>query len=202
MKPTKNKIFCRNCDRYKMLFETEKKANYFIKFNQEEIQEEAGYSPQRSYFCLFCGGWHVTSIKEEIGVTRREFSYLEYVEKKKNTKKKTPSQKETTDFRTIHSKLVSDITAHVNTLDDVQKSTFFDTKIADISQKIATLESAQDRNENELKHARYEMQALHIVKKEVSDKPKKNKKRAQMDQQQIDEWRKWAEEKGILKPNK
>ena len=33
MKPTKCKVFCLDCGRSKMLFDTEKKAQTFIKFN-------------------------------------------------------------------------------------------------------------------------------------------------------------------------
>lgn len=61
MKPTKNKVFCLECGRAKMLFETEKKANTFIKFNSNEIAEQNGHAPIRSYFCIACNGWHVTS---------------------------------------------------------------------------------------------------------------------------------------------
>lgn len=61
MKPTKNKHFCSGCGRYKMLFESEAKANNFIKFNGNEILEETGKAPVRSYYCEFCGGYHVTS---------------------------------------------------------------------------------------------------------------------------------------------
>lgn len=61
MKPTKNRVFCYDCGRNKMLFETEKKANNFLKFNAEEIEEESGKRPVRSYFCQSCCGWHITS---------------------------------------------------------------------------------------------------------------------------------------------
>ena len=61
MKPTKNKVFCIDCGRTKQLFESEKKANNFIKFNSEEILEQGEKTPVRSYYCLSCGGWHVTS---------------------------------------------------------------------------------------------------------------------------------------------
>ena len=64
MKPTKNRIFCYDCGHIKMLFETEKKADTFIKFNVDEIKNQRGYAPIRSYFCIACNGWHVTS-KEE-----------------------------------------------------------------------------------------------------------------------------------------
>lgn len=58
MKPTKNRIFCRECGRAKMLFESEKKAMNFIKFNSEEFDSK---TPNRAYYCEVCGGWHVTS---------------------------------------------------------------------------------------------------------------------------------------------
>lgn len=64
MKPTKNRVYCKDSGRKKMLFETEKKANTFIKFNSEEIAAESGFGPSRSYFCIFCNGWHVTSKAE------------------------------------------------------------------------------------------------------------------------------------------
>ena len=72
MKPTKNKVFCNNCNRTKMLFETEKKAKNFIKFNKEEIEAESGMVPERAYYCEFCGGWHTTHFKEKRGKTRNE----------------------------------------------------------------------------------------------------------------------------------
>lgn len=61
MKPTKNRVYCQDCGRVKMLFETQKKADTFLKFNSEDIEGESGYAPQRSYFCIACNGWHVTS---------------------------------------------------------------------------------------------------------------------------------------------
>jgi hypothetical protein len=64
MKPTKNRVYCKDGARVKMLFETEKKAATFIKFNKEEIESESGISPSRSYYCIACNGWHVTSKKE------------------------------------------------------------------------------------------------------------------------------------------
>lgn len=63
MKP-KNRIFCMQCHRSKLLFETEKKAFNFIKFNADEIMEETGRAPNRVYYCSCCGGYHVTSSKK------------------------------------------------------------------------------------------------------------------------------------------
>jgi len=64
MKP-KNRIYCREVGRSKLLFETEKKALNFIKFNGEEIYQETGRKPERAYYCECCGGWHTTSMKEK-----------------------------------------------------------------------------------------------------------------------------------------
>ncbi len=61
MKPIKNRFFCRDCGRIKMLFQTEKQANTFIRYNADEINEESGVKPIRSYYCISCDGYHVTS---------------------------------------------------------------------------------------------------------------------------------------------
>ena len=61
MKPTRNKIFCYGCRKHKMLFETQSKADNFIRYNSEGILEENGKAPVRSYYCEICGGYHVTS---------------------------------------------------------------------------------------------------------------------------------------------
>lgn len=57
MKP-KNRYFCMGCQRPKMLFETKSKADNFLKFNKDDFDK----TPSRSYFCSFCGGWHISSI--------------------------------------------------------------------------------------------------------------------------------------------
>ena len=61
MKPVKNRMFCVECQRAKMLFDSKCKALNFIKFNSEEIKHEKGIAPIRVYYCKSCGGWHVTS---------------------------------------------------------------------------------------------------------------------------------------------
>jgi len=72
MKPTKNKVFCVSCKRSKMLFESQAKADNFILYNKEEIKEENGRAPVRSYYCRLCGGWHVTSSQSEVTKARCE----------------------------------------------------------------------------------------------------------------------------------
>lgn len=65
MKPTKNLYYCLDCGRTKMLFESQKKADNFIKFNRDAFEEEGKKVPVRSYYCPVCGGWHVTSNPNE-----------------------------------------------------------------------------------------------------------------------------------------
>lgn len=71
MKPIKNRIFCIECQRPKILFESKSKALNFIKYNSDEIKEENGIAPIRTYFCKSCGGWHVTSSSRPIPERRR-----------------------------------------------------------------------------------------------------------------------------------
>lgn len=63
MKPTRNHKFCIDCRRAKMLFPTEKKANRCIEMNGDEIYKSSGRRPIRAYYCIACGGWHITSKK-------------------------------------------------------------------------------------------------------------------------------------------
>jgi hypothetical protein len=48
-----------------MLFETQSKADRFIELNGDSIREKKGKAPVKSYFCNFCGGYHVTSSKSK-----------------------------------------------------------------------------------------------------------------------------------------
>ena len=62
MKPKNNRPICPDCGRPKLLFETEKKALNFIKFNGEEIlRDEQTTDDLRAYYCPSCCGWHITS---------------------------------------------------------------------------------------------------------------------------------------------
>ena len=47
MRPIKNRIFCIECQRPKILFESKSKALNFIKYNSDEIKEEIVPAPQK-----------------------------------------------------------------------------------------------------------------------------------------------------------
>ena len=58
-KPNKCRVMCPDIGRQKMLFDTEEKAKNFIKFNGEELTDDA--SKLRIYWCDACGGYHISS---------------------------------------------------------------------------------------------------------------------------------------------
>ncbi len=110
MKPTKNRVFCNECQRPKMLFETEKKALLFMKFNNEEIAEENEKVPSRAYFCEACAGWHLTHFIDpqrnksrtqraiEFLNTQKEIQKERKQAQKEIQKKRKQAQKETHSF--------------------------------------------------------------------------------------------------------
>ncbi len=73
-----NRIYCPASRKNKVLFESEKAADNFIKYNADDIREQNGYAPIRSYYCPICGGWHVTSRPDEF-VFKDHMSHAEYV---------------------------------------------------------------------------------------------------------------------------
>lgn len=83
----KNRVFCLDAQKSKLVFETEKKAETFLKFNKDKIYESSGYAPVRAYYCPSCCAWHVTHRKDyrpSITSTERVVNtYNEYKEKVK-----------------------------------------------------------------------------------------------------------------------
>jgi hypothetical protein len=83
MKPTKNNFYCNDSGKPKIRFETEKEANTFLKFNADNIEAETGIKPIRSYHCISCNSWHVTSKKAPLFVKSKTEAILEIYEKHK-----------------------------------------------------------------------------------------------------------------------
>lgn len=102
MKP-KKRIYCPIIHRSKMLFESEEKANRFIEFNEDDIRKTGSvkFKNLRAYYCIACGGWHIThaSINEkeirekDERIERAILSAKELEEKKKNRIKEEESKK-------------------------------------------------------------------------------------------------------------
>lgn len=67
-KPTKNRVMCPDCGKPKMLFETEKEALGFIKWNSSEMEHGDALRP---YYCPACCGFHITHKKYYKGFDNR-----------------------------------------------------------------------------------------------------------------------------------
>jgi hypothetical protein len=167
MRPTKNRVFCKDCGRTKMLFETEKKADNFISFNQEEIEMETGIAPKRSYFCQFCGGWHVTSIKEEIGISKNEKLLEDYLKEKLEKKEKIVFEKGKVNNDEKRSKIMLELQNQIKEMDNSQIEIFFSEKIDLLKKEIENLNIVNNNIEKEkLKELRLNLEIVYIVRKQ------------------------------------
>ncbi|MDE7465977.1 MAG: hypothetical protein K2M59_06075 [Muribaculaceae bacterium] len=62
MKPSYNRHYCLGAGKHKMIFETERKALNFIRFNAIEFESRNVSTPNRAYYCILCLGWHITAL--------------------------------------------------------------------------------------------------------------------------------------------
>ncbi len=86
MAKPKNRIVCPDSNRTKMLFETERKANDFIKWNGSEIDTHGGVL--RSYYCPACCGWHITHKEHTEDYDNRTAKMIDAFNKSVNPNKK------------------------------------------------------------------------------------------------------------------
>lgn len=195
MKPTRNKVFCKDCERAKILFETEKKANNFIKFNTEEIEEESGYGPQRSYYCLFCGGWHITSIKVKIGLSRKEQKFEQY--KQDNP---TINRNGKVDNQAKRIRMIENWERQIKDLDTTQKEKFFSENAGHLFKEIELLQNTNiEAEKNRLKELRKNLEILNFVKNRNGfhkENEKLEKRIKEAEAKKMEEWRLWYKELG------
>jgi hypothetical protein len=204
MKPTKNRVLCKDCGRKKMLFDTEKKAQNFIRFNNEEIQAESGYSPERSYYCLFCGGWHITSIKRKIGLSKNEQMFEQYKqEKEKMSVAKTLNQEETSirnsskvEKEEERNEKIKDLENQIKEMIPSQKEYFFLEHISNLNKEIEQLCYSHTITDKEkLKELRQNLEILYISRKRNGFQ-KKSSKIEETKEKELEEWRLWAKKIG------
>jgi len=71
----RNRVFCVDCQRQKMKFDTEKEAQNFIKWNRNNFDDKI---PSRIYWCEACCGYHITAKPMgNVGITvNMELPYL------------------------------------------------------------------------------------------------------------------------------
>lgn len=80
----KNRVYCPDCNRQKMKFDSEKEALNFIKWNRANFDDKI---PSRIYWCKACCGFHITARPMgNVGVTiNMDLPYLtEALEKDKH----------------------------------------------------------------------------------------------------------------------
>ena len=83
MKPTKSRVMCPDCGKQKMLFETEKKAQNFLKFNGDAVNPD-GTREMRTYYCPACCGYHISSHQYRGSNKRTDKIIEKYREDSKN----------------------------------------------------------------------------------------------------------------------
>lgn len=77
----KNRIMCLDCGRLKILFESEAKANNFIKWNKDDI---INGDKLRSYYCPSCCGWHVSHKKYHKEMDNKTINIINAYHRSKN----------------------------------------------------------------------------------------------------------------------
>lgn len=137
MKPTKNRVFCPECRRKKMLFETEKKALLFMRYNNEEISQESDTIPQRAYYCMACGGWHLTHLSDPLdGPSRTEEAIAAYnteiIEKRKIKSEKTQKKVAIFELLTKQTKRLDELVQNGNNNDALNLISLMEREIVEI----------------------------------------------------------------------
>lgn len=84
MSKPKNRIFCPDCGKQKMLFESESKANSFIKWNKDSL---INGDKLRAYYCPACCGWHISHQKYHKDMDGRTDKLIEAYKFSKTSKK-------------------------------------------------------------------------------------------------------------------
>lgn len=100
----KMRVFCRAIRRSKILFETEKKAENFIKFNAAEIKNSSGVAPIRAYFCEVCGGWHVTHRRTGGLVNKKISKFIDRHKGEATKEAPQPVKKKPEDYKEVAEK--------------------------------------------------------------------------------------------------
>jgi len=173
-KPKSSRVVCPACGRMKMVFETEKKAQNFMKFNNQNF-DNTEIVPVRAYYCAACGGWHVTKRKtwnkyKEDPAEKLVKAYKNATEKKPKRSKEVRNKEEEKDKTLLYDaayKLVCDLRykyAHNRSLLDLEE-------LRKAKQAVEELEKHPDKTryckktsqlENALETLWYNMTSLYL----------------------------------------
>ena len=76
---------CPDCMKQKMLFETERKAQDFIRWNADDMEYGGAYL--RAYYCPACCGWHISHLNHRDEYDSRTDTMIEAYHKSKQARK-------------------------------------------------------------------------------------------------------------------
>lgn len=71
----RNRVMCPDCGKSKLQFETEKKAQDFIRWNGSELKRQDGNL--RPYYCPACCCWHISHKQKYDGIDQRTDRMIE-----------------------------------------------------------------------------------------------------------------------------
>ncbi|TAE74533.1 MAG: hypothetical protein EAZ85_04540 [Bacteroidetes bacterium] len=175
-----------------MLFETEKKADNFIAFNQEEIMLESGVAPQRSYFCVFCGGWHITSIKDKFGMSKNEQLLEDYLAKK--VEKKIIQNIKVND-KNKKNDIILELENQIKVMNFDEMKVFFSQQISFLKEEIQKYIHPIDISEKEKRQeARQKLEIIYVLRKKNGLNT--NNCSEKLAEQKLEDWKQWLEKKG------
>ena len=138
MSKPKNRIYCPDCGKEKMLFETEDKAKRFIKFNSVDITHGELLRP---YFCIACGGYHISHKPNKINAQCRAERVINMYNDMKNARQKL-----------INNKLAEN-NDNINQLVDLMKLELFTTR-KDVNRFLNSIEIRNKFSAFVINHAR------------------------------------------------
>lgn len=161
-----NRIYCPASKKSKVLFDSKKAADNFIKFNADDIRQQSGYAPIRSYYCPICGGWHVTSQPEDLTIEKDHMCHAEYVLMKISNMSQNHSITECnySKFQRMHHDFIEHYKA-----DDIDKSLESYSEMLNFANSIVWDETEIEKVENIMENTRTSIIKLAMTGGNLSD---------------------------------
>ena len=146
-------------------------------------------------------GWHLTSIKENIGKSKKEQVLEQYIQEKERKKAELISnQEERSKNLTVNQeeriKRIRELESQIQEMEPAQKEFFFSANKSVLTKEIEILLNSTSCNDNgELKNLRLDLEILSIVRKQ-NGFHKPNVNHQEFREEEIEEWRLWAKKNG------
>lgn len=136
------------------------------------MQAETGYCPVRTYYCLFCDGWHVTSINAKFNVYKNE-QLLEQFQKDKERQAQLKSEAKSLNKKRVETEIqplrdikIDEVESIIKEMEPLKKKWFFRQQIRNLLEEIKTLPVTYSKEEQKrIKSLRKDLHTLFIVRK-------------------------------------